>query len=260
MLALCACLIAWHLSGPGGVGPGPPVQERAASAPTLIMDQSELGEGAGPEMGLDEPAGSESEHPTGTSAPVALVDAPHAESDDVESDPGEVQPVPGDANPSVRAVVEAAQAGSSPERFSAMVLPAPFDRERFLANPEFYLATPEPGRVYQVAQPGPQVPRLRRLSPGSSEIPRGGQVELVVRTEALMPVTFTSFDLGGFDNQLTTITVQADGRGFARATFHAVAGTIAGTDVLAASPVTSGQIHFTITIIDPGSPAQRDGA
>ena len=63
-----------------------------------------------------------------------------------------------------------------------------------------------------------------------------------------MPVTFTSFDLGAFQNKLTSITVQADIDGFAEVTFIATEGTIADCKILASCPETSGRIKFIVNI------------
>ena len=64
-----------------------------------------------------------------------------------------------------------------------------------------------------------------------------------------MPVTFTSFDLGVFDkSQLTTVTVQADGRGVAEAVFTAPPGTVDDVRIMAASPVTTGQVRFVVNV------------
>ena len=62
------------------------------------------------------------------------------------------------------------------------------------------------------------------------------------------PVTFTSFDLGAFENQLTSITVRADAEGLARAQFTGTPGTVQDVRILAASPMTSGQLHYTVRV------------
>jgi len=63
------------------------------------------------------------------------------------------------------------------------------------------------------------------------------------------PVTFTSFDCGAFSNLLTSITVTADTDGVATATFLATPGTLNETNILAASPLCSGQVNFSVTIL-----------
>jgi len=65
------------------------------------------------------------------------------------------------------------------------------------------------------------------------------------------PVTMTSNNLGSFANGLTSITVAADSSGLAEAVFTASRGTIDDIQILAASPVTSGQIAFTVNVQVP---------
>jgi len=63
-----------------------------------------------------------------------------------------------------------------------------------------------------------------------------------------MPVTFTSFDLGRFENDLASITVQAGKDGLAKCTFTGSVGTIGKVNILASCPETSGQVKFIIEI------------
>ncbi len=65
------------------------------------------------------------------------------------------------------------------------------------------------------------------------------------------PVTFTSFDLGSFHNQLTSVTVKADANGNAQAIFTGTPGTINNVNILAGSPMTSGQLKFTVNVEPP---------
>jgi len=130
------------------------------------------------------------------------------------------------------------------------VRPPPFDLAAYRADPDAWCARIEPGRVFQVAQPGPGVERLLRVSGSMATIPHGGSRVLAVRAVPDAPVTFHSFDLGSFDNQLTTITVRADADGRARATFHASGGATADCHVKVASPLTTGQVDFLVTIQD----------
>jgi hypothetical protein len=71
----------------------------------------------------------------------------------------------------------------------------------------------------------------------------------MVRVDPNMPVSFTSFDLGTFaENGLPNITVAADEQGYARAIWEATPGVIADARVLCASPTTSGQVLFVVTV------------
>lgn len=83
------------------------------------------------------------------------------------------------------------------------------------------------------------------------EVLQGEPVPLKVRTIPNAPVTFTSFDLGSFSNRLTSITVAADKDGVATAQFTGTPGTYNDVNILAASPMTSGQVKFVITVIVP---------
>jgi hypothetical protein len=167
-------------------------------------------------------------------------------------DYGRTPAIPADANPSVAQVHQALVARSHPERLNPMIAPAPFDRARYVADPASYLQTVEPGRVFQTAQPAPEVRRIERLTPSSPTVVQGESLRLAVRAEPGMPVTFTSFDLGIFaENQLTSLTVAADADGQAAATLQATPGTIGDISILAASPVTSGQLRFIVTVERP---------
>ena len=131
-------------------------------------------------------------------------------------DYGTTQPVRPDANPQAASVGEALKNRNHPERLSPIITPAPFDLAAYQRNPQAYLNVIEPGRVFQVAQPGPEVPRIAPLSPLAVAIPQGSSTPLQVRVPPGMPVTFTSFDLGRFaENQLTSITVAANDQGVA---------------------------------------------
>jgi hypothetical protein len=181
---------------------------------------------------------------------------PGAASTDValEVDYGRTPPVPRDANPNVRSVAEALDTGDFPERLTPLQSPRPFDQGAYLANPQAYLDVVEPGRVWQSAQPGANVPRIESLSPRLSRIEQGQSVLLKAKTVPGAPVTFTSFDLGAFDNQLTSITVRAGDDGIARATFSGTPGTYNDVNILAASPMTSGQLKFVVNVQLPRQP------
>ncbi len=164
---------------------------------------------------------------------------------------GTTQPVPFDANPMVASVAEAMKKGGHSERLSSMIIPARFDPQSYAADPQKYLNTVEPGRVWQSAQPGPGVTRAGLASKAFSEVLQGEAVPLKVKVLPNAPVTFTSIDLGAFSNRLTSITVAADQDGIATAQFIGTPGTYNDVNILAASPVTSGQVKFVVTVVVP---------
>ena len=168
------------------------------------------------------------------------------------ADYGETPYVPEDANVYVKSVVEAFKTGKHPERISSMAQSRPFDAEAYQQDPSDYLETIEPGRVFQPAQPGPGVPRLDYTARPAVEVTQGESVPLQVKAVPNAPVTFTSFDLGRFkESLLTSVTVQANDQGVATAKFEATPGTIGHVDVLAASPMTSGQLRFMVNVTLP---------
>jgi hypothetical protein len=166
-------------------------------------------------------------------------------------DYGKTPPVKGDANENVKSVVEAVRSKTNPERLSVMIAPKPFDAEAYKADPKKYLNTVEPGRAFQPLQPGEGVPILKPVSPAFVQIPQNGSAPLRVQTTPNGVATFTSFDLGRFSNQLTSITVQADAQGIAETTFFGAPGTIEDVHIVCASPMTSGTIRFTVNVTKP---------
>lgn len=154
----------------------------------------------------------------------------------------------GNANPQVRSVAEALRDKKHPERLSALISPKPFDREAYRNDPKAYLNTVEPGRCFQSARPGKDVPQLRPLSPQFQNVAQGQFVTLKVQTAPKAPCSFTSFDLGRFENELTAITVEADERGVAETKFFGTPGTIDEVNILAASPMASGQARFMVNV------------
>ncbi len=156
-----------------------------------------------------------------------------------------------DHNEQVAGVYEALKDRSKPSRFSSFATPEPFDRAAYEANPEAYLNTIEPSRVFAPAQPGEGVKVLRSKSSRYHRTVQGESVNLVIETEPNMPVTFTSFDLGTFSNSLSSITVQANDQGIATAAFTAGPGTIGDVELLAASPVATSQVEFVVHVSLP---------
>lgn len=193
--------------------------------------------------------------------------------DGVEGDPlagteldyGDTPGVSADANGSVVLAAEAVRTGGYPERLSVAHAspsaqsfdPRKFDEKSDAFDQEYrdkYVMTPEPGRVWHPAQPGPGVPRIRPLMPTFVKVNQGEDITLRVSGEPGQPVTFTSFDLGRFENLLTTITVVADSGGVAEASFQGPPGTVDDVNIMAASPVMSGQVRLTVNVIGPNDP------
>lgn len=165
---------------------------------------------------------------------------------------GQTPFIPKDANPMVRSVAEAIETQKYPERLHPLIAPKPFDKNAYKLNPQAYLDIVEPGRVFHPAPPGPGVPRLTTLSPLMIDVPQKETISLKVRGVPDAPVTFTSFDLGAFQNQLTSITVAADSTGIAVARFTGTPGTVNAVNILAASPMSSGTLKFRVNVIVSG--------
>jgi hypothetical protein len=154
-------------------------------------------------------------------------------------------------SPQAASVVEAVRTGKHPERLSPLVAPTPWDRAAFERDPDAYLRIAEPGRALQAAPEGEGVPMLDRLSERVVDLPPGGETTIVVRTEAGMPCSALSTDLGRFGNGLPYETVRADGVGEARFTFTATPGTVGEVNIQIASPVASRQAHVTVQVAPP---------
>jgi len=154
----------------------------------------------------------------------------------------------GSPAPTVNRAVEAIEA--NPERFSTLTAPKTFDLLSYQADSAGYCAQVVPGRIWQVAQPGRDVPQLSVVGSASSETKPGGTVILAVKAAPGAPVTLHSADLGGFSNQQTTITVRADDQGIASTPWVATPGTTGSCHILAACPLTSGQVELFIFVQD----------
>jgi hypothetical protein len=154
------------------------------------------------------------------------------------------------AEANARSVVEAAQSGEHPERLNALVPARPFDRAAFEADPQGYLNVVEPGRVWQTADGAEGVKTLAAVGVAYKEVDPGGSVLLEVEGEAGAPVTFTSLDMGAFENKLASITVRAGGDGVARAVFTATSGTVNMVNILAGSPLAVGQAKFVVRVTE----------
>ena len=170
---------------------------------------------------------------------------------------GKAQPVKGNVNAQAASVLEALQAKSHPERLSVMMPPKePFDKAAYEANPKAYCDVMVPGRVFQTATPGPGVMELLPTSNTLALVGQNDLVKLSVKTEPGAPATFTSLDMGFFqENKLNSITVQADKAGMATATFTGGPGTIANVNILAGSPMATGQVRFKVVVQGAGQVA-----
>ena len=153
-----------------------------------------------------------------------------------------------DANPNIESIVEAVKTGKHPERLSPLAKPTPFDPEAFTADPDAYLKVVEPGRVFQTAQPGPNVPVLIQDSPRIHRLVEGESARLRVRAAPKSPVSFTSFGGGQFQNQTNAITVRANDRGIGEVKFFASPGAVGNIEILAGSPTSTGQIRFLMRV------------
>ena len=170
---------------------------------------------------------------------------------------GKLPAIPVSGNPAAEMIVETMRTGEHPERVSVLFAPPAFDLSAYQRDPALYLAESVPGRVFQVAQPGEQTPVLKRLSPMLHEVAQGDAITLRVRATPGMPVNWNTFDCGAFDNGLTAISVAADERGVATVAWRSTTGVIDGVEILAASPVMSGQLRFSIKVGIPAVAQSR---
>jgi hypothetical protein len=163
---------------------------------------------------------------------------------------GRVQPVNGNSSAQAASVLEALKTRSHPERLSLMHPPQKtFDKAAFDANPEAYLNVVEPGRVFQTEQPGKEVTALTVVGSAYKRVIQGDTVVLTVKGVPLAPVTFTSTDMGAFaENKLNSVSVRADDKGVAKVTFVAASGALNDVNIMAGSPLASGQALFKVDI------------
>lgn len=177
-----------------------------------------------------------------------------------------IEPVKPDANPQVASVAEALTTKSHPERLSALVPPPPFSLIAYQKDPAAYLNQVVPGRAFQSAQPAPGVPELLVVGSTPKPLDPGQSVMLSVKTAPNGVVSWNSLDLGSFPNGLTAISVAADASGLASTTFTASPGVSGRVNVLAGSPMASGQVSYRIIVnaspilvAPPTTPAASSG-
>ena len=158
----------------------------------------------------------------------------------------------GDENPQVAGLYAELREPKVPrEAASAMFLPEEFNKDDYLENPEEYLNAIRPGRVFQPAQPGPNVAQIAEVSNRKVTLLQGEKAVLRVQAEPDFPVTFYVQAGGEFENRLKSISVAANEQGIAEATYSAVSGTHGIIRVLASSPVRSGIANFAVKVVLP---------
>jgi hypothetical protein len=163
--------------------------------------------------------------------------------------PGQVPLVPADANEQVSQLYQELKSENPPlAARSAMFEAEQFDRAAYEADPAAYLKRIRPGRVFEPAQPGADVKRIETRSPMFHHVLQGEKVVFEVAADPGMPVTFYTPQVGEFENRLTTYSVAANTEGIARAVYLVGSGSMGIVDVLAASPVHSGQLQFKVRV------------
>ena len=174
---------------------------------------------------------------------------------DLRQDPvaraGRAKPVRSDANPHVASVAKALREKKFPERVSTLVRPKKFDRAAYERDRKKHVETIEPGRVFQPAKAGRGIVPIKCLGSSTYCAVQGEWVTLRARAVAGAPVTFTSFDLGAFENEVPSITVEANRSGVAEAKFKGTPGTVNNVNILAASPRTSGRLRYIVRVLPP---------
>jgi hypothetical protein len=162
---------------------------------------------------------------------------------------GVLPTVPVNANANTLSVAEAARTGQHPERLTPMIAPPPFQKAAFERDPETYLNTIEPGRVYQGLPGGKDVPTIEAVGAVVATLTQNEKVKLKVKAAPNGPVTFTAFDGGVFPNKLASINVRADEKGQASTEYVPTAGVLNDVHILAGSPMCSGRALFTFRVI-----------
>ena len=152
-------------------------------------------------------------------------------------------------NPRVQSVMEAAKSGKYPERLDVAIAPKPFDKAAFEKDPQTYLQTIEPGRVYQTMPPKKDAPRLQMIGKNPTTVDSGHDVVLKVQALPGAPVSFFAQRGGIFrESTLNSITVQADEKGVAQVTFFANPGTVAIAPVVVGSPYLAGNAEIMVSV------------
>jgi hypothetical protein len=166
--------------------------------------------------------------------------------------PGRAVQLRGDENPQVKQVFQDVQSPDTPlPNRSTRFLPEAFDRAAYDRDPDAYLSKVVPGRIFQSAQPGPDVTPIASVGRQYHNVIQGESVTLEVRVAPAQPVVFHTQAVGEFNNRLTTYSVAADEKGVARATYLATTGTQGLVNIIASSPVHSEQVEFVVNVSLP---------
>lgn len=127
--------------------------------------------------------------------------------------------------------------------------PDSYDLLAIKANPKAYYSRVIPSRVWQQAPIPPEKERHEEIMIEGEAfrfVKMDAKLEqpLTVRTKPSRPVTFTALDHGHFVNGERSITLPADGNGYAQVDFWIEGG--GGFRVLAGSPENHGPAEFVI--------------
>jgi hypothetical protein len=168
--------------------------------------------------------------------------------------PGTAPAVPKEANADVSGLyAELDKEKPNKAAVSSLFAPEPFDQKKYEADKQAWLTQIRPGRAFDPAQPSPEVKPIASASKTFQQVVQGEKVLLSVKAEPGSPVTFYTPQVGEFSNRLTSQSVEASPEGIATATFTATAGTQGLVDILAASPVNSGQLKYRVRVVLPES-------
>lgn len=137
---------------------------------------------------------------------------------------------------------------------SPLVKATAFDAARWSADAAYrtsYLAQSVPGRAFQSADPGPNVPVLTPQVPLRQTADVLLPKTLAVRVAPSAPVTFTVLGEGGLGpKMLTSLTVQANSSGIAAVSFSLL--NSGNGQIRAASPLASNFVNFlVVTTVTP---------
>jgi hypothetical protein len=133
---------------------------------------------------------------------------------------------------------------------SPVAMPLPFNPSSFSTNPAYrntYLISAEPGRVFQSADGAAGISQIKPAGSRMLSVAAQGQVTVSVVAAANAPVSFYANGDGHFlVNGRAAITVLSDAQGNASAVYVAPGG--GKVPILAASPLSSGQVRFAINV------------
>lgn len=173
-------------------------------------------------------------------------------------------PLKGDENPQVAGLMKELLGGQqegveiNKSMRSTFFAPKAFDREAYEKDRQKYLDEISPARAFQPAQPGLDVVPIAAETRAFQHVLQGERVILRVKAEPGVPVAFYTPQVGQFDNLLKSYTVAANEDGIATATWFAGPGSFGVNDILAASPVHSGQLQFRVKVDLPDRPLSGD--